>query len=111
MEGTMSLQTLFGVIFGIGGTGAITIAVQAYRRIKTGKLSDDDTLLRRVHGELKRQEDRATKAEDERDKKDREKNYWREKAWKYRLQLLTAGITPNDDDDVADAQPVIEMES
>lgn len=96
MEVGISLQTLLGIIFGVGGTGAMTVAVVTYRRLREGKIGDDTALLKRVHGELERQEKRAENAETERDHEAKHKQHWREQAWTYRLQLLAVGIEPSD---------------
>ena len=48
----MEIQTVLGILFGVGGTGALTVAVSAYRRLKTGKISDDESIIKRLHREL-----------------------------------------------------------
>lgn len=92
----MDLQTLLGTLFGVGATGALTVAVAAYRRLKTGKISDDESIIKRLHRELQRQEQRAENAEQERDAESKARQHWREQAWTYRLQLLGADIEPTD---------------
>jgi hypothetical protein len=92
----VDLQTALGFLFGVGGVGAITVMVTSYRKLKTGKISDDDSIILRLHRELGRQETRADDAEQERDTEARDKQFWREQAWTYRLQLLEHNIVPKD---------------
>lgn len=92
----MDVQTLLGIIFGVGGVGAVTVLVTSYRRLKTGKINDEESIIKRLHRELQRQESRADVAELERDAEAKGKQHWREQAWQYRLQLLEAGVTPKD---------------
>lgn len=59
----MSIEAIFGAIFGVGGVGAITVIVTAYRRIKRGSIDDDDSIIRRLYEEVKRLRERAELAE------------------------------------------------
>lgn len=70
--------------------------VTSYRRLKTGKINDEESIIKRLHRELQRQETRAEVAESERDAEAKGKQHWREQAWQYRLQLLEASVEPND---------------
>lgn len=92
----MDLQTLLGVIFGVGGVGAITVLVTSYRRLKTGKISDEESIIKRLHRELTRVEELKAEAERERDAEVRQKHHWREQAWQYRLQLIEQNVEPKD---------------
>lgn len=92
----LDVQTLLGILIGTGGVGGITVIVTSYRRIKTGKISDEESLIKRLHRELTRQETRADIAEADAEREVVQKKHWREQAWQYRLQLIDAGVTPND---------------
>lgn len=70
--------------------------VTSYRRLKVGKISDDESIIKRLHRELQRQEQRADDAERERNVEAALKHHWREQAWQYRLQLLAASVEPKD---------------
>lgn len=90
----IDLQTLLGIIFGVGGVGAITVLVTSYRRLKTGKLSDEESIIKRLHTELNRQEKRAKDAERDRDQKAKERQAYQEYATQLRVQLIENGIEP-----------------
>jgi hypothetical protein len=93
----MDLQTILGFIFGAGALGLITVLVTSYRRLKTGKISDEESVIKRLYRELQRQEKRADDADEERDKAVGLTYQWRTQAYEYRLQLIEAGVTPKDD--------------
>jgi hypothetical protein len=95
----MSIDAIIGAIFGTGGVGAILIAVTAWRRLKRGAIEDDETIIRRLHNELKRQSERAEAAETRADEADRlyevelaRRRVADEAAWWYRSQLVRAGL-------------------
>lgn len=91
------LQTILGFIFGAGALGLITVFVTSYRRLKTGKISDEESVIKRLYRELQRQEKRGDDAEDEKDKAVNLTYQWRTQAYEYRLQLIEAGKEPKDD--------------
>ena len=89
-----NLQSILSLIFIVGGGGALTVAVTAYRRIKTGKISDEESIIKRLHRQLTNADQRADDAESERDKAIALKEYWREEASLYRVQLIDSGVEP-----------------
>lgn len=98
----MDLQAVLGLIFGVGAAGALTVLVTSYRRLKTGKISDEESVIKRLYRELQRQERRGDDAEKERDAAVNLGYEWRAQAWVYRLQLFEAGVTPKDDPNLWD---------
>jgi hypothetical protein len=95
-ERSVSLQDILPYIFGAGFVGFVTVLVASYRRLKAGKINDDESIILRLHRELARQEARADEAEAEREIAVMGKQEWREQAWTYRLQLLEAGVQPKE---------------
>lgn len=91
-----NLQNILSLIFIVGGGGAITVLVTAYRRLKTGKIGDEESIIKILHRQLTTADRRADTAERERDREVRLKEYWREEAALYRVQLIEEGIIPRE---------------
>lgn len=91
-----SLQTVLNLVFGVGGVGVIAVLVTSYRRLKTGKLNDEESIIKRLHRELGRAEEKAEALEQERNDAQDMTAYWREEASLYRLQLIEGGIEPRE---------------
>lgn len=96
MNTELDLNTLLGLIFGVGFATFVTVAVNSYRRIKHGKITDDESLIKRLDNQLIKEQGLRDACEMEKDIESRKMQYWREQAWTYRLQLIGAGIPPND---------------
>lgn len=92
----MDLNTIIGVVFGVGGVGFLTAVVAAYRRLRSGKISDEESIITRLHRELKRVEETQLAADKEAEERYANMVWWRERAYKYRLQLIQNDIEPND---------------
>lgn len=96
MAAAINLQPLLAMLFSGGLVGMLTVVVTSYRRVKTGKLSDDESIIKRIHRELDRADKRADEAETDRDSQSRLRRFWEDQASIYRRQLLAAGMTPQD---------------
>jgi D-arabinose 1-dehydrogenase-like Zn-dependent alcohol dehydrogenase len=92
----MDLESLLLAIFGVGGVGMITVMVTSYRRLKVGKINDEESLIKRLYRELGRKEKENEDLVVDRDKNYKMMQHWREQAWQYRLQLIEGNIEPND---------------
>lgn len=92
----VDLNAAIAVIFGVGGAGAVTAAVAAYRRIKSGKISDDESVIKRLYAELARKDQQLIGCGMEMEVLRRRANFWEEQAVRYRLQIVAAEGTPVD---------------
>lgn len=97
----MNLDVLFGAIFGVGGAGALTVMVTAYRRLKRGAIDDDESIIKRLYTELRRMSERAEAAEKAKDQADRQleieiarRRSADELAWMLKLQVIKLGGKP-----------------
>lgn len=92
----VSIQSLLWIIFGCGAGGALTVVVTSYRRLKTGKLSDEDSIITRLYRDNERLTTEALNAKKAEDAATLSMHHWREQAWQYRLQLIAENIAPKD---------------
>jgi hypothetical protein len=93
---------VLGTLLGVGGTGGIGLAVNAWRAHKKGKIEDDGTLIERLNEDSKNQTAARKQAEDERDAAHRREMQWMSQAFLYRMQLVSASppIVPNDNPEI-----------
>jgi hypothetical protein len=93
---------VLGTLLGVGGTGGVGLAVNAWRAHRRGRIEDDGTLIERLNEDSKNQAIARKTAEDERDQAHRREMAWMSQAFLYRMQLVSATppIVPNDNPEI-----------
>lgn len=91
-----NLNTFIGIIFGVGGVAFLTAVVTSYRRLRSGKISDDESIISRLYRELERTQTQKEESDERANEEFRDKQWWREQAVRYRIQLIEEGHTPRD---------------
>lgn len=81
---------VLGTLLGVGGTGGIGLAVNAYRAHKRGKIEDDGTLIERLNAENKH----LTMVNQQTARFER---LWMTQAFKYRRQIARSPDLEPDD--------------
>jgi len=91
----IDINSLFGAIFGVGGAGALTVIVTLIRKWKRGSIDDDESIITRQQREIKRLNERAESAENERDKRGTQleaetmrRRAANEEAWLYKAHII-----------------------
>lgn len=91
---SVNIQSILYIIFGAGGIGFITVLVTSYRRLKSGKIVDDDTIIERQLKEIGRHVDRISELERDVSEERSGKNRALDDVARMRRQLIEQGITP-----------------
>lgn len=81
---------VLGTLLGVGGTGGISLAVNAWRAHKKGKIEDEGTLIERLNTENQH-------LVKDREKSQRFERLWMTQAFKYRRQVVRfSDVEPDD---------------
>lgn len=73
----MDITAILTLVLGAGGTGFITVLINAAQNKRKGKLESEDTLIARMNAQSAKDTARAEAAEARADKADTEAERWR----------------------------------
>lgn len=93
---TDTVTALVGALLGVGGAGGIVAIVGAYRSYRKGRIEDEETIIVRLNNDNKVQRARVKELEAEKEIAVQLKDYHREQAAVFRLQVIQLQGTPND---------------
>lgn len=97
----MDLNVLFTLLFGAGGAGAVAGILNVIKLMKQGKIESEETLIKRLDVDNKKQQERAEAAEKRADEAETEaegyrkqRNAAREEVARLRWFLIGNGLEP-----------------
>lgn len=90
----LNIQSILYSIFGAGAIGFVTVLVTSYRRLKSGKIVDDDTIIQRQLKEIGRKDERIDALETEVTEERSAKNRALDDVARLRRQLIEVGYSP-----------------
>jgi hypothetical protein len=92
----MNPDIIFAALFGAGGTGALAGAWNIIQSFRKGKLENEETLIRRLDEDNKRQARLADEALSEASRYRRQRNKAQDQAARFRRKLISLGADDNE---------------
>lgn len=97
----MDLSTLIVALFGAGAGGAVSGLISLVRTLRQGKIDNEETLIKRLDTDNKKQQTRADEAEKRADEATveaeayrKQRNSAREEAARLRVLMINKGLEP-----------------
>lgn len=97
----IDLNVLVTFLFGAGGAGAIAGVINVFKTLKSGKIENEETLIRRLDADNKAQQRRAQEAEKRAEDAEKEAEAYRlqrnkaqEDLARIRWYMISKGIDP-----------------